>query len=337
MDLSAFLRVHPVPHGATLLVAVSGGADSLALMVMLAEARAAHGFTVRAAHLHHGMRAAADADVEMLRGICEALDLPLDAGYADVPAIAEERRLSLEVAGREARYAFLYGTAAAHGAYGICTGHTRDDQAETVLLRVIAGTGLDGLAGIFPARHVTPPESPSPVWLLRPLLSTSRAETEAFCAERGYTPVQDPYNEDPAYPRNRIRRDLLPLLERDYNPAVKEALARLADIVREDNAILETQVARAAPVERHASAPAISRAALLTLPPALQRRAARNLLRAAGGGPALRFSNVERLLEAASTGRRAQLRGRLTAECEGNLMWLVPTPPMEAGGNRSAE
>lgn len=332
-DVGTFLREHPIPADSTLIAAVSGGADSLALLVLLAESRQALGYRLRAAHLHHGMRAEADADAAMLSRLCDGLGVPLDVGHADVPSIARDRRLSLEVAGREARYAFLYETAAAHSAHAICTGHTKDDQAETVLLRVIAGTGLEGLSGIAPARIVEPPESESSVWLMRPLLSVNRAETEAVCAARGLTPVRDPYNEDPAYPRNRVRHELLPLLERGYNPAIRDALARLADIVRPENELLEGLTDQAISVVTGRDGAWMSRMAFLALAPALQRRCARRLLRAAGGiGPALRFTNVERLVDAITSGAsRTQLRGALTVECEGDRAMLRATPPMAAG------
>jgi tRNA(Ile)-lysidine synthase len=328
--LEQFFDAHPVPHGGTLVAAVSGGADSLAMLFALAEERTARGFDVRVAYLHHGMRDAADADAEALRGICDTLGAPLEIGYADVPAMAAERRVSLEVAGRVARYDFLYEAAHGVGASGICTGHTLDDQAETVLLRVIAGTGLEGLGGIAPARLAVPSESRSPVWLLRPLLGVSRAETVAFCAERGLSPVEDPYNEDRRYPRNRIRGELIPLLERDFNPLVRNALSRLAEFARTENALLEGLADDALPIETTASGALVARAPFLALSPPLQRRVARRFLRAAGGGGrALRFANVERLLAAVRAGtRRVCLEEGLTLEIDAERAQLVPTPPI---------
>jgi len=272
------------------------------------------------------MRAEADADVERLRGNCDRLSVPLSVGRADVPGIAANGKLSLEVAGRVARYAFLYKTAAEFGAHAVCTGHTKDDQAETLLLRIVAGTGIEGLGGIFPARLVEPPESPAPVWLWRPLLDVTRAETLDFCVQRGLATLNDPANADPKYPRNRVRHTLLPLLEREFNPAIRDALARLADLAREDELILEEGAARACACafEEIETGWRLDAEALLALPLALQRRVARNLLRAAGGtGKALGYDNVERLLWAVRTRQReCHLHGAFALKCKRDSVTL---------------
>lgn len=322
-----FLEARAAPHGAMLLAAVSGGADSLALLFALAELREVLGHRLTAAILHHGMRDEADADVAMLQGVCDGMAVPLEVGRADVPAMAAARKISLEVAGREARYAFLYETAARCGAHALCTGHTLDDQAETVLLRVIFGTGLEGLGGIPPERRVQPPESLSPVWLWRPLLEVSRAGTQEYCAARGLNPVRDPANADPRYPRNRIRHDLLPRLERDYNPAIREALARLADLARAEETVLADLADSVAAVRTVAGGGArVHIQPLLALPLAMRRRVARLFLRAAGGsGRALGFANVERLLDAMARGEaRRHLDGGLEMTRDGEHATLRP-------------
>lgn len=321
-----FLKAHSLPARSTIIAAVSGGVDSLTLLHALADVRDEAGFVVRAATLHHGMRAEADADIARLREGCEDLLVPLDIGYADVPGIAERETLSLEVAGRQARYGFLYATAAMHDAHAVCTGHTKDDQAETLLVRIVAGTGLEGLGGIAPARLAQPPESPAPVWLWRPLLEVTRAGTAAFCAERGLSVLEDPANFDPRYPRNRVRHTLLPLLEREFNPAIRDALCRLADLAREDEPLLAGLAEKACAIEGENGVWGVAAGELMALPLALQRRVARRLIRAAGGtGKALSFDNVERLLWAVGTAQRqCHLHGAMTLRCKDGFATLGP-------------
>lgn len=335
--VAAFLDRHPLPDGAVFIAAVSGGADSLSLLHALAELRDERAFTLRVTHVHHGMRAEADADVERLRTKCEELSVPLSVGRADVPGIAADGKISLEVAGRMARYQFFYETAAEFGAHAVCTGHTKDDQAETLLLRIVAGTGIEGLGGIAPSRLVEPPESPAPVWLWRPLINVTRAETVAFCAERGLVTLEDPANADPRYPRNRVRHALLPLLEREFNPAIRDALARLADLAREDETILEDAARRAFSTDETASGWLFDAEALLALPLSLQRRVARNLLRAAGGtGKALGYDNIERLLWATRTRQReCHLHGAFALKCKHGCVTLGAIRRTEDGGPRT--
>ncbi|HEY3413562.1 MAG TPA: tRNA lysidine(34) synthetase TilS [Armatimonadota bacterium] len=319
-----FMESHAVPADATLIAAVSGGADSLALLHSMASLRHELGYALRVAHVHHGMRAEADDDVTRLQAACDDLGVPLSVGYMDVPGIAGAQKVSLEVAGRLARYGCLYDVAAEHGAHAICTGHTLDDQAETLLLRIVAGTGIEGLGGIFPARLAVPPESRAPVWLWRPLLEVRRAQTAAFCEERGLVTLDDPANADPRYPRNRVRHVLLPLLEREFNPAIRDALANLADLAREDETVLEAAAEKVCPFDETDGTFRLQAEALLALPLALRRRVARKLLRAAGGtGKALAFDNVERLLWAVRTAQReCHLHGAFALRVKRGLVTL---------------
>ena len=206
------------------LVALSGGADSCALLLLLCEAAEA-GLLPRpagVAHLHHGMRGA-DADADA--AFCAAL-----AVRCGLPCIIELAALSgaNEAEARDARYAFLHESAQVLGGDVIATGHHADDQAETVLLRLFRGTSVSGLGGI-PARRDT---------IIRPLLFARRSQLEAYCTQRGITPRHDPTNDDPRYPRQRIRT-LLPELTERFNPRLTEALCRLSDYAREDSAYLD--------------------------------------------------------------------------------------------------
>lgn len=213
----------PPPVASRILVAVSGGPDSLALLHALhAQRDKGPPFTVLAAHFNHGLRGdESEADAAFVVNFCLARDIPCLVGKTPIVA----GRDGPQAAARTARLAFLEETAARMRADCIATGHTADDQAETVLLHLLRGAGLDGLAGI-PARRGL---------YVRPLLSVTRAEIETYCAAHGLFPRRDSSNFDAShYARNKVRLELLPLLARDFNPAVKGALVRLAEIAARD-------------------------------------------------------------------------------------------------------
>jgi tRNA(Ile)-lysidine synthetase-like protein len=231
-------------EGTPLLVAVSGGPDSLALLHLLRTLAPDLGLTLHAAHLDHGMRgAAAAADAAWVAATCAAWGIPATVRAADVPAFAVQHRLSPEDAARRVRYAFLYGAARAAGAGAVAVGHNADDQVETVLLRLLRGTGPRGLAGMRPRRPFAPdplavpllaawgfPAAGEPLRLVRPLLATWRSSIEAYCAAHDLHPRHDATNDDPAYTRNRIRRDVVPLLE-TVAPGARRHLHHLAERV----------------------------------------------------------------------------------------------------------
>lgn len=212
--------------GKRLLVAVSGGPDSLALLHSLYRLRGEYDLTLRGAHLNHKLRGVeSDADAEFVGDTFEGLGIPFTLDGVDVAAYRRRHRLSLEDAARRVRYSFLADVAAKYGADTIALGHTSDDQAETVLMHIIRGSGLDGLRGMqaLDRRMI----GGGLVALFRPLLDVSRAETEAYCRALCLTPRIDPSNSSPEFLRNRIRLELVPLLER-MNPSARDALVRLA-------------------------------------------------------------------------------------------------------------
>ena len=258
-----------LPSGGTVLCAVSGGADSMCLLVWLLELGAKYGCTVAAAHYNHGLRGAqADADEAFVRSWCAGRGVPFYAGRGDVAAAAKEHGWSIEEAGRNLRYAFLSETAEQIGALRVATAHNRGDNAETVLLNLIRGTGLTGLSGIAPVRGI----------FVRPLLDTPRQEIEAYLAEHGIPHVEDRTNTDPAHTRNRIRHEVLPLL-RQLNPRVEETLAQTAGVLRQEDAYLRAAAERVCrQVERRGESAALERKALLELPAALQGRVVRSML-----------------------------------------------------------
>jgi tRNA(Ile)-lysidine synthase len=213
------------------VLAVSAGPDSVALMrAMLAvKARCGGGGNLFVAHCHHALRgAAADADQAWLEALCGRLDLTLQAARLDPEAIAAAAGNGWEAAARHARYRFLRETAENLGARFVATAHTADDQVETVLHRILRGTGLKGLAGM--PRHR--PLSPC-VTLIRPLLDVSRAEVVEYLSGIGQDYRIDESNQDTRWTRNRLRHELLPMLRRQYNLQVDEALLRLAALAAE--------------------------------------------------------------------------------------------------------
>ncbi|MEN6478284.1 MAG: tRNA lysidine(34) synthetase TilS, partial [Anaerolineales bacterium] len=200
--------------GGALVVAVSGGADSLCLLHALHALAPELGYRLQVAHLDHGLRAAAAEDAAWVAALCARWGLPCTVGQAQVRALAEAEGRSLEEAARLARYRFLARVALRVGARAVAVGHTADDQAETLLLHLVRGAGLTGLVGMAPAAPWPLPEdvASAALTLLRPLLAVSRQDTVSYCAALGLTPRKDETNADPAYTRNRLRLELLPVL-----------------------------------------------------------------------------------------------------------------------------
>jgi tRNA(Ile)-lysidine synthase len=218
--------------GQPVLVAFSGGADSLSLLVLLRDA----GFAVTAAHFNHHLRDAADADEKAAAASAKLLGVPFISGGADISSVAQIQKLSVEEAARLYRYDWLFEQARALEAQAIAVGHTADDQIETVLMHLLRGSGLDGLKGMS-FRQVYP------IWnmeipLVRPLLNAWRPETESICQQKGLFPVFDESNKSLQYYRNRIRLELIPFLE-GFNTQVKLHLLQTTQILAEEFTLLE--------------------------------------------------------------------------------------------------
>ena len=228
-------RFDLIPPGSGVLCALSGGADSMYLLCRLLEGRARYGWTVQAAHLNHGLRATARRDEDFVRSWCETWDVPLTVGHGDVSGYAGRESLSIEEAGRVLRYALLEETAAREGLSLIATGHHAGDNAETVLMNLIRGCGLNGLTGI-PERRGN---------IVRPMLQVERREIEGYLTKRSIPHMEDETNADLAYTRNRVRRQLLPLLE-ELNPRAAAHIASAARRLREDEDELSRQAERLA-------------------------------------------------------------------------------------------
>ena len=311
---------------ARLLVAVSGGADSSAALIALAERAARHGWHVEAAHLDHGIAApqVRAGFRDAARALAQTFGLPLHTGCADL----DPGGPGLEAAARAARYAYLAGCARRVGADAIVTGHTANDQVETVLLHLLRGSGLDGLTGMRPRAPLPIDDSAAPP-LVRPLLDVTRVETEAVCRAFGIPFALDPANRNPAFLRNRVRRELLPLM-RELSPTVDSAIGRLAAAARLDRDALDAVAAQALTelaARSTETTPAgqetqVSRAALQGYPVGLQRRLLRAWAEQAGAGPlsAERTDALQRLVERG--GGTVELAGGVSASASGDRLTL---------------
>jgi tRNA(Ile)-lysidine synthase len=214
-------------------------------------------------------RRAAERESRFVRELCADLDVPLHMGQGDVKSLMAKARLSLEEAARQLRYDFLATCAEEHACNAVATGHTRDDQAETVLLRIMRGTGTRGLAAMAPDARL-PVAGQRNARLIRPLLTLTRADTERWCRELGVEPVTDPSNRSAKHMRNRVRHELLPLL-RGYNPRIDEALARVAWNAASDISAIDAMVSDAMKdVVVQDGALRLPRRALLELPEGLR-------------------------------------------------------------------
>jgi tRNA(Ile)-lysidine synthase len=244
----------PALGGARLVLAASGGADSTAMVGLLCEAGLASPATAVVAHFDHRLRGegAAVRDRAAVEELCARYGLPLETGAWDAPRKGE-------AAAREARYAFLGEVARRHSATAVVTGHTLDDQVETVMLRMMRGSGPYGLAGMA-ADAPWPLGAAHGPHVLRPLLCVERDETRAYCAARALRYVDDESNDDPSFLRNRVRRDLLPQLDA-LSPDARRTVAQLADKTREGIATLERAVSHAL-LQQTAGAVRLSRGAL---------------------------------------------------------------------------
>ena len=327
----------PAGEESRAVAAVSGGADSTALLLALDElVRAGKlGVGLKIAHLDHGLRGEAGrADARFVAGLAARLGYECETEGADVAARARATGDNVEQAARRARYEFLGRAARAFGAVAVVTAHTLDDQAETVLLALLRGSGADGLGGMSPTRRLDAAEPP--VLLARPLLAWARrADTEDYCRARGVEWRADAMNEDERFARVRVRRKLLPLLE-TFNPRAAHALARTADLLREDAAALDAEAARllreasdeAAGEDAGAAAGPLRVDALGGAPPAVRRRAIRLWL-ARGRGDLRRLESahvaaVEKLLGGERGGRVAELPGGASVERRGRRLYFRP-------------
>jgi tRNA(Ile)-lysidine synthase len=296
-------------------VAVSGGADSTALLRLLLELRDELGIVLSVVHFNHQLRGAeSDQDERFVAQLAHRHDLEFHLGSADTARYAKDKRLSLEAAARDLRYAFFAELASAPPESGkphkVATAHTLDDQAETVLMRIIRGTGLRGLGGIHPRVVVEgedrAAEEELSAEVVRPLLPFQHEEIESYLRAIGQEWREDASNRDARFTRNRVREQLLPLLEREFNPSVTQSLAELADIARAEEEYWQNEVAGWVGTGIHWSEPAWARPA-------------------SGGGRLVQLQTVpdSRRLELE---KRLAESGPLVMDASVDLVWLLSEP-----------
>lgn len=289
--VKAYIAVQElIKPGDKVIVAVSGGPDSMALLHILWELSREMEFSVAAAHLNHQLRPQAVREQEFVEEYCQHWQIACYSRTVDVRQMARQQKASLEDAGRQARYTFFRDLSVQLKADRIATAHHQDDQAETVLLHLLRGTGLQGLRGIMPCNDQ----------LIRPLLGQSKQAILAYLKERNISYCLDQSNQDQSFLRNRIRLQLIPFLQEGYNPQITENLSRLAEIVRAENELLQqivqdywTQLICRA--DEHNIA--MDLAGFKALPLAVQRRLALKALAFVGGSGGWEAGDVEKILD----------------------------------------
>jgi tRNA(Ile)-lysidine synthase len=290
------------PAGTMILAAVSGGADSLCLLHTLVRLRGLLRIRVACFHFDHGLRAGSERDTAFVRRQAEQLGVEFRTARASG---RPRRGASVEAWARSVRYDAIERARQETGAQLASTGHTLDDQAETVLLAALRGGGLDALAGI----------QPSAPGLIRPLLEVRRAETEAFCRALHLRPRRDPMNRDPSFLRVAVRRRVLPQIERATGRGVAESLARTAGLLREDARFLDDLAASSSRgvLSRDGAGVRLAARRLCELPGPVRTRLVRRALAEAGLAAESRHVNAVLDLAAGRSGRRAALPAGLIA------------------------
>jgi tRNA(Ile)-lysidine synthase len=332
----ASLPRHWLKAGDRLGIAVSGGADSVALLRATLELRDELGIVLSAVHFNHTLRGEeSEGDHAFVRDLAARHGLQLHDARGDVARRAQEHSLSTEAAAREARYEFFWSLIETDRLDKIATAHTLDDQAETVLLRLIRGTGTRGLGGIHPELTGPVPSDrisqgrasqgqASRGIIIRPLLHMRRRDIESYLASLGQPWREDSSNRDLHHTRNRVRQSLIPLLERDFNPEITERLADFAEIALAEEDYWESELC-----ELGSSNP-LQVDALLALPLALRRRVVRAV---APAGLQLEFRQVDSILEVAEGRGNAlttcNLHSGWTFQREGDSLAFVPPKPQE--------
>jgi tRNA(Ile)-lysidine synthase len=299
------------PLRSPLVVGVSGGPDSAALLHSLRQIVPADLLVV--AHLDHGLRPGSAAEAEFVAGL--AGDLSFQSARVEIAERARARGLSIEEAGREARYEFLAHVAREVGATAVVVGHNADDQVETILMHLLRGSGPAGLRGMRP---VSPLPGHAGLWLLRPLLGLGRAEIEAYCAQHELSPITDASNADLTFFRNQIRHELLPLLEQ-YNPQIRQRLVDMAAAIAAEDDLLMHLAGRvwedAVLIDR-GTVVALDKGAWRESPLALRRRVLRLALSQVEPTPGdvgfRALESARRIAESGNTDARAALPGGLT-------------------------
>ena len=322
-----------------LLVAVSGGSDSVCLLHILAELREKLGITLHIAHLNHKLRGAeSEADARYVSELAHRLGIPVTTEERDVKAHQARQHISLEEAAREVRYTFLSQVAQAIGAEEAAAGHTADDHTETILMHLVRGTGIKGLQGLKPRTQWQ--LAGNSVTIVRPLLQISREETAEYCRQHHLAPRIDTSNLSLSPLRNRIRHQLLPLLK-SYNPQVAEALQRTARIAGDDLGFIDQQCLQlwAEIAQKQGNVIIIDKQRLLKSPSVLRRYLLRmSIEKLVGNIKDIEMRHIEDIMSILTkpAGKRLDLPGGLIFAVEYDRYMLTqdreslsPFPPLE--------
>jgi tRNA(Ile)-lysidine synthase len=323
----AYIEQHQLlKPGARVGVAVSGGADSVALLRLLLDLRKALGIVVSVVHFNHKLRGAdSEGDEEFVGELAQRFALEPHCASGDVKGLAASQQKSIETMARDLRYEFFRRLLSEGKLDRLATAHTLDDQAETVLMRMVRGAGTRGLAGIYP-KLSAPGSRLSEACIIRPLLGVRRKELENYLAELRQDWREDKSNRDLRFARNRVRHGILPRLERGMNPMVHEALAEAAEIARSEENYWQDEVAKVLPQLWDGK----QLNSLLSVPLALQRRLVRAAAEQLGLG--LEFKHVEEILAVASGKEpKAMLPERWTVTHNKQVLCFV-SPNAGGGG-----
>jgi tRNA(Ile)-lysidine synthase len=305
--------------GQKIIVGVSGGADSVTLLHVLSQIKDPLGIKLHIAHLNHQLRGAeSDADAAFVEDLAKQWKIPFSIETADVKGYQSTHRLSLEEAAREVRYAFLSEIARIEGAAAVAVGHNQNDQIETILLHIVRGSGTLGLQGLRPVHNL--PAGNHTLRVIRPLLEVKRTEIEYYCLKHGLQYRQDSTNSTAEMLRNRIRLELLPLLQK-YNPDIAGALLRVSRIARDDAAFLEQECSRIwQQITRvHRGNILIDKGVFLGLPVAVQRQIIRRAIQEIRGNlKDIETRHVDLILNARQkpAGRQVTLPGNIIFRVE---------------------
>lgn len=284
-------KYHMLQEGDSIVVGVSGGPDSLCLLHVLRSLSEEYGLRLFAVHLNHCFRGKeADEDAEYVARICEDWGITCVIETFDIPAYASETGLSAEEAGRMIRYRIFEETAKKVGAARIAVAQNMNDQVETVLMRLLRGSGPEGLKGIEPVRDN----------IIRPLIEIGRAEIEEYCAANKLSPRIDKTNLQPIYIRNKIRLELLPYLQKNFNPNIFSTILRLSDIAKEENQFLEeqTRIFFGQLAQQEEDRIRLETGGLKAVHPAIRRRIVRlGIEKLAGSLTGFEYKNFENVLE----------------------------------------
>ena len=310
---------HLVSAQHCLLVAVSGGPDSVCLLHILVKLKEELGISLQVAHLNHQLRGAdSEVDARYVADLAHRLGIPVTVDQREVKAYQSRQHCSLEEAAREVRYTFLAEVAKTIGANRVAVGHTVDDHIETILMHLIRGTGIRGLRGLQPS--VSWQFSGSSLTIIRPLLEVSREETTSYCRDHRFVPRIDASNLSLSPLRNRIRHQLLPLLK-SYNPRVAEALLRTARLAGDDLAFLDGESTRlwGEIAQREGDTVILDKKGFLELPPALKRHLLRDAVeKLVGNLKDIETRHIEEIMDALTkpAGKRISLPGDLIFSVE---------------------